>query len=160
MHDTAEASVVSAAFVALGSYFLDGIPGTYVRANPGRAHEMFYYAASYFGNSNAQYNLARLYLDGRGVAADPRTAARWLNLAADKGHVQSQALLGHMLLNGDGVPRQRSLGLMWLTLARDAADPVRDDWIEDLYAEAISGASETERRSALANLEQYLRQRR
>jgi uncharacterized protein len=160
LHDSAEASVVSAAFVALGSYFLEGIAGTYVRANPARAHEMFYYAASYFGDSNAQYNLARLYLDGRGVPTDPRTAARWLNLAAEKGHHQSQALLGHMLITGEGVPRQRSLGLMWLTLARDAADPARDAWIEDFYVEAVSGASESERRSALANLEQYLRQRR
>jgi uncharacterized protein len=160
MPDSAEASVVSAAFVALGAYFLDGIKGTYVRANPTRAYEMFYYAASYFGDSNAQYSLARLYLDGRGAQPDPRTAARWLNLAAEKGHHPSQALLGHMLINGHGVPKQRSLGLMWLTLARDAADPVRDAWIEGLYAEAISGASETDRSSALVNLEHFLRQRR
>ncbi len=158
--DSAEASVVSAAFVALGGYFLEGIKGTYVRANPGRAHEMFHYAATYFGDPNAQFSLARLYIEGKGVTADSRTAARWLNLAAEKGHHPSQALLGHMLINGDGVPRQRSLGLMWLTLARDAADPVRDAWIEGLYAEAIRGASETDRSSALANLEQYLNQRR
>ncbi|HMB10188.1 tetratricopeptide repeat protein [Saliniramus sp.] len=163
-HDTfpgsGEASVVSAAFVALGRYFLEGIPVTYVRANSARAYEMFHYAASFFGDANAQYAIARLHLDGKGVPEDSRTAARWFNLAAEKGHYPAQAVLGHMLVNGIGVPRQRSQGLMWLTLARDAADPGGEAWIHNLYDEAVTEASETERRSALANLEDFLRRRR
>jgi hypothetical protein len=158
--DSPNARVVASAFVALGTYFLDGISGTYVRSNPGRAHEMFSYAASYFGDSDAQYNLARLYLDGMGVSKDARQAARWFNLAAEKGHHPSQAVLGHMLLDGVGVPRQRAQGLMWLTLARDAADPAKDAWILALYEEAVASASETERESALARLESHLRRRR
>ncbi len=158
--DSPNARVVASAFVALGTYFLDGISGSYVRANPGRAHEMFSYAASYFGDSDAQYNLARLYLDGTGVPKDPRQAARWFNLAAEKGHHPAQALLGHMLLAGHGVPRQRAQGLMWLTLARDGADPAKDAWILSLYDEAIAGASEAERENALARLETHLRRRR
>ena len=62
--DSANAAVVANAFVALGTYFLEGIKGTYVKPNPARAHEMYHYAASYFGNANAQYNVARLYLEG------------------------------------------------------------------------------------------------
>src|SRR3712207_1266449 len=119
--DSPNAAVVSSAFVALGTYFLDGIKGTYVASNPVRAVEMFNYAASYFSDPNAQYNLARLYLEGTGVDKDPRQAARWFNLAAEKGHHASQALLGHLLINGQGVPRQRAKGLMWLTLAREAS---------------------------------------
>lgn len=157
---TAEASVASAAFVALGRYFLAGIPDTYVRADKGRAYEMFHYAASYFGDPDAQYAIARLYLDGDGVQEDARTAARWFYLAAEKGHHPSQAVLGHLLINGIGVPRQRSQGLMWLTLARDAADPVNETWIEELYADAVRNASENERLSALATLEEFLRRRR
>ncbi len=158
--DSPNARVVASAFVALGTYFLDGITGTYVRANPERAHEMFSYAASYFGDSDAQYNLARLHLDGIGVAKDPRQAARWFNLAAEKGHHPSQALLGHMLLSGTGVPRQKAQGLMWLTLARDAADPEKDAWIMTLYDQAVAGASEADRESALTRLETHLRRRR
>ena len=63
--DAQNSGVVASAFTALGAYFLDGIKGTYVRANPERAYDMFNYAASYFGDPNAQYNLARLYLDGK-----------------------------------------------------------------------------------------------
>jgi TPR repeat protein len=121
---------------------------------------MFRYSASYFGDPNAQYNLARLYLDGTGVEKDSRLAARWFNLAAEKGHYQAQALLGHLLVNGEGVPRQRTTGLMWLTMARDAADPDRDGWIMALHDKAAASVSDMERQAALSQLEQHLRRRR
>jgi TPR repeat protein len=159
--DSPNAAVVSSAFVALGTYFLDGIKGTYVTANPVRAVEMFNYAASYFSDPNAQYNLARLYLEGTGVEKDARQAARWFNLAAEKGHHASQALLGHLLMNGQGVPRQRAKGLMWLTLAREATiDSSKEQWIASLYEDAFAAASETDRKLALALLEQYIQSRR
>jgi TPR repeat protein len=159
--DSPNAAAVSSAFVALGSYFLDGIKDTYVAANPERAVEMFSYAASYFSDSNAQYNLARLYLEGTGVRKDARHAARWFNLAAEKGHTASQALLGHLLMTGQGVPRQRAKGLMWLTLAREAStDAAKDQWIADLYGDAFAAADESDRKLALALLEQYIQSRR
>lgn len=153
------ASVVASAFVALGSYFLDGISGTYVKSNPHRAYDMFHYAASYFSDPNAQYNLARLYIDGSGCTADPRQAARWLNLAAEKNHYPSQALLGHLLVNGIGVPKQRAKGLMWLALAHEAADPTRDKWIIELYEKAFSGAGAAEQQTALMQAEEYRAQK-
>ena len=155
-----KAGVVASAFVALGTYFLDGIGNTYVKRDLGRAHEMFHTAASLYGDPNAQYNLARLYLEGTGVAADARQAARWFNLAAEKGHPQAQALLGHLLVSGDRIPRQRGLGLMWLTIAREGADPDKDRWIYDLYEKAFAGANERDRQMALANLEQFLKRKR
>lgn len=149
--DSPDSGVVASAFTALGSYFLDGIKGTYVRPNPERAYDMFNYAASYFGDPNAQYNLARLYLDGTGVEADARQAARWFNLAAEKGHRPAQALLGDLLVNGmGGVPAQRSKGLMWLALARQGADGRKDDWIVSLYEKNWSAASEDDRAEAQA----------
>ncbi len=158
--DSPNATVISSAFVALGQYFLEGIANSYVRANAARAQEMFHYAASYFGDPNAQYSLARLYLDGTGVDRDARQAARWFNLAAEKGHYPSQALLGHLLLTGEGVPRQRAKGLMWLTLARDGADAAKDAWILSLYDQAFTASTEGDRQTALASLEQFLRRRR
>jgi TPR repeat protein len=154
------APVVASAFVALGTYFLDGIGSTYVTANPARAAEMFHYAASYFRDPNAQYNLARLYMEGTGVEKDARMAARWFNLAAEKGHHQSQAMLGRLLFNGQGVPRQRAHGLMWLTLARESADPTKEEWISDLYEQAFAASGESDRKLALTLLEQYMQSRR
>ncbi|GGC55292.1 tetratricopeptide repeat protein [Chelatococcus reniformis] len=154
--DSPNARFVSNAFVVLGGYFVDGIPNTYVKPNVARAREMFQYAASFYGDADAQYNLARLYLDGQGGAKDSRTAARWLNLAAEKGHAPSQALLGHLLVNGQGVPRQAARGLMWLTLARDAADPQKEGWIVEMHDKAFAQVSDNDRQVALIYLEQHM----
>lgn len=154
-----QAPIVANAFVSLGQYYLDGIPNSGVKADPERARQMFAYAASYFGDPTAQYNLARLYLNGTGVARDPKYAARWLALAAAKGQHQAQALLGRMLFNGDQVPKQAARGLMWLTLARDAAGS-DEAWIKDVYAAAIKKASDDDRAMALQFLEQYLKNRK
>ena len=59
---------------------------------------MFNYAASYFRDPDAQYYLARLYLNGTGAPRDPRQAARWFGLSAQKGQCEAQAMLGAMLL--------------------------------------------------------------
>jgi uncharacterized protein len=56
---TAQARIVANAFVALGHYYLKGIPNTAIVADAGRAREMFAYAASYFGDADAQYQLGR-----------------------------------------------------------------------------------------------------
>ena len=145
-----DVSIVSNAFVALGVYDLNGISGSEVKPDPERAMEMFKYAALNFGSADAQYNLARLYLDGAAmVPKDVRQAARWMSLAADKNHKQAQALLGHLLFNGfDGVAHQKARGLMWLTLAKDAATDPKDAWIVDLFNEAYATASEADRQVA------------
>ena len=68
-----QARFVANAFVQLGHYYMKGIPDSEVKVDQERAREMYAYAASYFGDADAQYNLARLYLDGVGIAA--RSAA-------------------------------------------------------------------------------------
>ena len=148
--DVRELPVVSSAFVAVGAYSLNGIANTKVAPDPQRALEMFQYAATSFGDPNAQYDLARMYLDGIGVDKDAAQAARWLHLAADKNHAEAQALLGQMLFAGvDGVPRQRGFGLMWLTLARDSAQQdKKEQWIIDLYNNAAAAASDNDKQIA------------
>jgi uncharacterized protein len=150
-HSVRDMSVVSNAFVALGVYDLNGIANTEVKPDAERALEMFQYAALNFGSADAQYNLARLYLDGAAsVPKDPRQAVRWMALAAEKNHKQAQALLGHMLFNGfDGMARQRARGLMWMMLAKDAATDPRDAWIIDLYNKAAEAASDNDRQVAI-----------
>src|ERR1700738_1864564 len=115
----------------------------------------FPFAATTFGDANPQYNLARMHLDGAGVDKDGREAIRWLFLAADKGHLQAEALLGQTLFTGrEGVRPQRALGLMWLTLAREAAiDSKKDQWIIGLYDQAVASANGGERQGGLAHLQ-------
>ena len=159
--DPRQAPFVSSAFVALGVYHLSGILNTRIAPNPERALEMFHYAAVNFGDANAQYNLARMYLDGNGTGKDGRQAARWLFLAADKGHIESEALLGQMLFTGhDGVQKQRARGLMWLSLAHDGVtDKTKDKWILDLYDKAMHAASDDDRQMVTVYLDDRLKKR-
>jgi TPR repeat protein len=154
-----QAAIVANAFVALGRYYLSGIPNTKIKVDADRAREMFSYAASYFGNADAQYDLARLYLNGIGTPRDSRYGARWLGLAAQKGQHQAQAMLGQMLFNGDQLPRQAARGLMWLTLARDSA-AADETWIKESYNKAIAKASEDDRAMALQMLEHWVQGRK
>ena len=157
--DTPQARFVANAFVALGHYYLDGIPKTSVRRDPERAREMFAYAASYFRDPDAQYYLARLYLDGVGAPHDPRQAARWFGLSAQKGQCEAQAMLGAMLFAGDHVPRQAARGLMWLAVAKDNAR-ANQEWIGKLYDSAMQQASEDERALAGVYLTRWMKTRR
>jgi TPR repeat protein len=155
---TPQARFVANAFVALGNYYLEGIPGTAIKADPDRAREMFAYAASYFGDADAQYRLGRMYLDGNGGLKEPKQAVRWLSLAARKGQYQAQAVFGAMLFKGEYTPRQAARGLMWLTLARDNASP-GETWIADLYTAAMKQATPEERAGAYNFLERWLKGR-
>ncbi len=155
--DSPHARVVAQAFVALGGYHLAGIPNTRVKRDPTRATEMFHYAAAYFDDADAQYHLGRIFSEGAAGPRDLHQAARWFNLAAEKGHVPAQARLGQMLFNGDGVPRQGPRGLMWMQVAANKAFPGRDDWVVELNTRARSLATEDERRLADAYLRKYER---
>lgn len=152
--DQRNRGAISNAFVAVGVYRLNGIPNSEVRPDPVRARELFLYAATTFGDPDAQYNLAHMYLVGAGgLTRDNITAIRWLGLAAGKGHRPSQALLGHMLFTGDGIPPQRARGLMWLQIARNGAEGPTEEWIRQLYDRDFGAASVDDRQAAAAMLD-------
>jgi hypothetical protein len=154
---TPQGRVVDNAFVALGHYYVTGIANTKVKPDVPRAREMFNYAATYFGDADAQYELGRLYLEG--TPADAHEAARWFQLAATKGQCRAQAILGDILFRGQYVPRQAARGLMWLTLSKDCAGS-DENWVKPLYDNAFHRANDDERAMALVYLEDWLRGRR
>ena len=153
------ARFVANAFVALGQYYLEGIPNTSVVQSPELARRMFAHAASYFGDPEAQYQLAMLYVEGNGVARNPKRAVPWLVLAANKGHYKSQAMLGRILFNGEHGMRQRASGLMWLTVACDGPGG-KVPWIAQLHETALKQATEDERAMALILLRRWVEGRR
>jgi uncharacterized protein len=149
------ARFVANAFVSLGHYYLEGIPGSSVGANPERARRMFSHAASYFGDPEAQYQLAMLYVDGTGVTRETKRAVPWLTLSARKGHYKAQAMLGRILFKGEHGERQPASGLMWLTIACDGPGG-SVAWIKDLRDNAMKQASEQEREAALQLLQRWM----
>jgi len=143
---TPQARFVANAFVALGHYYLNGIPNSRIEPDPDRAREMLDYAATYFGDADAQYELGQLYLDGK--PSDPHQAARWFLLAATKGHCRAEIALGDMLFRGQAVPRQAARGLMWLTLGKDCAGN-DESWVKPLYDTDFQHASDDDRALAV-----------
>ncbi len=155
---TPQARFIANAFVALGGYYVTGIANSPVKPNPRRARDLFAYAASYFGDAEAQYRLGRMLLEGQGGPKDAWQAVRWLKLAADKGYYHAQVLLGVTLLKGQDIPRQAPRGLMYLTIARDNAP--QDKTVAELHAAAFAQATNDERVMALSYLEAWLKGRR
>ena len=138
------AKYVAEAFVVLGQYYLQGVEGMEVRPDPARAADLFRHAASYFGDADAQYALARLYLDGTGVDKNIGLAVNWLATAAKKQQAAAQATLGELLWRGGDEVRQRparGLALIMLAHANAKASGKEPKWIEDLYRE-VQGASD------------------
>lgn len=154
-------SMAASAFVAVGNYLRKGVPGAKISPDPDRAFELFRYAATYFGAADAQYHLARMYLEGGDVKQDVRQGLNWLDLAARKGHVEAQAMLGQLMFDGVGGRVQRPRGLMYLTLARDSVASASSDeqWIVDLHARALKSATDADRKAAFAMLDDYLKRR-
>ncbi len=154
-------SIVASAFVAVGAYSRNGIPKSGVPRNLQRALQLFHYASTVFGNADAQYNLARMYLDGAGTDRNPRRAVPWLRYAAQKNHIEAMAVLGNLLFVGDdGVPRRRAKGLMYLTLASELAGKGREyRWVGNLHRRAISSAGRLDREMARVELTNHLRRR-
>jgi hypothetical protein len=153
---TPQAGFIARAFVALGHYYMTGIPNSGVQADIVQARRMYYHAATYFGDAEGQYFYARTLLDGVGGTKDPRRAAQWFNSAANKGQTKAQALLGRMLFKGEpGVPRQAARGLMWLQIAKANATPA-DGWIGELYDLAYKQANDDERARAGEFLLQWM----
>ena len=76
-------------------------------------------------NSNAEYSLASLYKDGRGVIQDYKEAVRLYQMAAEQGHSDSQYSLGTMYLNGQGVTANPIIAYMWCNIAAAQTDAAR-----------------------------------
>jgi TPR repeat protein len=144
------AKYAAEAFVALGQYHLDGIPTLPVPSNPAYAVDLFRHAASYFGNAEAQYRLARLYLNGTGVDKDMGLAVNWLAIAAKKQHAASQATLGEILWRGQEFRQRRARGLALIILAHEnaVASGKEPQWIGDLYKEAFAKSDRVTRSDA------------
>jgi hypothetical protein len=148
------AKYAAEALVSLGQYYADGIPAMQLARNPVYAVDLFRHAASYFGDAEAQYRLARLYMNGDGVEKNVGLAVNWLATAAKKQHAAAQATLGEILWRGQDVrPRQaRGLALIILAHQNAIADGKEPQWIGDLYREALDKSDAATRKDAEAML--------
>jgi hypothetical protein len=145
-----EADIVAQSFVKVGEYYRHGLPAAGITVDMQRSHALLMHAATYFGDAEAQYQVGRLYLDPAELGVNPLQSARWLSLAARKGHGAAQALLGDMLFNGfEGVDPNPVEGLMWLTMARQRVAGTADEsWVGDKLEHALQLTSPAEQAEA------------
>lgn len=69
------------------------------------------------GEADAQFAVARLYHDGKGVEQNLKESARWYARAAEKGHDGAQYYLGVMYEKGEGVPQDVFKAADWYKAA-------------------------------------------
>ena len=149
---------VAESFVALAQFNLEGIPSAGVPRDPIQAANLLRHAASYFGDADAQYALARLYLDGDGVEKNEGLAINWLATAAKKQHAAAQATLGELLWRGGNEVRQRparGLALIMLAHANAKASGGEPKWIAELYREVLGEANVAMRKEAQSLMPEF-----
>ncbi len=143
---TLDTPFVADAYVALGDYYRGG---TEVAApDPNTAFQLYWHAATYLNDPEAQYDLAVMYLNGEVGDSNPAQAVRWAHLSAEAGNVSAQALLGYLLFQGEGVARQAVFGLAYLQVALVRTGG-NDPNIRRMHEGALALATETERRTAM-----------
>lgn len=146
---------IANALVSLAGYFQSGIPGTRVDADPGRARELYWLAATSFGEPSAQFEIGLFHLRDRSSEQGERQAARWFNQAAKKGHAGAKAMLGKLYFQSG-----RSVdGLALLTEALQISAGHEREWIRALQEEAFAISNEAERRKAAVIVETNLASR-
>ena len=145
-----DADIVAQSFVKIGDYYMHGVPDAGIPEDASRGQTLLMHAATYFGDADAQFRVGMLYLNAEGFGINPLQGARWLSLAARKGHPGAQARLGEMLVVGNGIEAQPIEGLMWLNIAYRSALGTNDEgWIRELTEGAMAHADPAQAEAAV-----------
>lgn len=86
------------------------------------------------GDREAQYNLAILYRQGKGVMQDPAMAATWFQKAADQGLPGAQYYMGHLYSEGEGVEKDLVKAFDWYKKAAEHGNPMAQSNLGVAYA--------------------------
>ena len=156
--DDSRAPYVGRALTAYAGYWLRGLPEIGLQANPTQAAFFLQQAATFFRNSDAQFELAKLHLTGEGVRQDHKRALNWLAVLTQEGHAGAQAFLAELLWRGKIVPKDEHRALALITVAVENAPSHERIWIETIYQSIFCGASTDTRQQTGAMVESFRQQ--
>lgn len=142
------ARLVAEAFRAWAYCYVKGVPGSGFEQDLSRAATLFYQAGVMLDDVDSLYELAKMYLMGQGIQANPRLAVHFFFSAARRGHAPAQAMLGILMWEGKVLKRQSINGLALMKLALDVAKPEDKAWIDNAYEEALLTATQDEEAAA------------
>jgi len=139
------APYVSKALTSIARYERKGIPEMKLAPSTKRALVFFNHAASYFNEPDAQFELAKHYLEGAGVEARVPYALNWLARLSKRGHAGAQAYLANLYWAGRYTVRDPVRALALITVAVENANEEDRFWIEDVHQNIFCDANQKTR---------------
>jgi uncharacterized protein len=142
------APFVAKALIALAGYVRAGIKEIDLAPNPGRAADYLHHAAVFFGDKDAQFELARSYLATDAPSDDVRRGLHYLSVLTEASHAPAQALLADLFWRGRHVRKDERRALALVTIAAEGAPAHERIWIEDTYATIFCASTQPTRDEA------------
>ena len=136
--DGQRAPFVAKALSALAGYLRGGVRAIGVKPDPERAVDYLHHAATFFGDKDAQFELAKIYLAGT-TGADVRRGMHFLSVLTEEGYPAAQALLADLLWRGRYIKKDEKRALALITMAVENAPAHERIWIEDIYQNVFCG---------------------
>lgn len=151
--DDQRSPFVAKSFTALAGYLLRGVPEINVEPNRGLAAEYLHHASTFFNDQDAQFELAKLYLEKNESPVETRQALHWLSVLTEKGHASAQAFLADLYWHGNYVEKSPLRAYALVTIAVENAPAHERIWIEDVHQNIYCGLPETDRKDARGLIE-------
>jgi exopolysaccharide production negative regulator len=142
------APFVAKALIALAGYLRTGIKEIDLAPNPARAADYLNHAAVFFGDKDAQFELARASLAADGPSDDVRRGLHYLSALTEASYAPAQALLAELFWRGRHVKQDERRALALVTMAAEGAPAHERIWIEDTYATIFCAAAQPAREEA------------
>jgi TPR repeat protein len=142
------APFVAKALIVLAGYVRDGIAEIDLAPNPRRAADYLHHAAVFFGDRDAQFELARTYLSGDSPNDDVKRGLHYLAVLTEESHAPAQAMLADLFWHGRYVKKDDRRALALATMAVERAPAHERLWIEETYATVFCAAPQVTREEA------------
>lgn len=142
------APFVAKALLALAGYVRAGLKEIDLAPNPRRASDYLHHAAVFFGDRDAQLELAKVYLAADSSGDDVRRGLHFLAVLAEESHGPAQAVLAELFWRGRHVKKDDRRALALATMAAENAPHHERIWIEDSYATIFCGSNQVVRAEA------------
>jgi exopolysaccharide production negative regulator len=142
------APFVAKALIALAGYVRAGVKEIDLAPNPRRAADYLYHAAVFFGDRDAQLELAKIYLGSDSSSDDVRRGLHYLAVLAEESHGTAQAVLADLFWRGRHVAKDPRRALALATMAVENAPQHERIWVEEGYATIFCATNQIVRAEA------------
>jgi hypothetical protein len=100
------------------------------------------------GDAIAQFDVAKAYMSGTGVAKDPNMAVVWLQKSAAQDYVGAEYALGRLYQQGLGIPKDLLQAAKCFRKAARQQNKAAQDQLSEMLAQGLISAEEANWRAA------------